>query len=338
MPETTVTTDIDALLKTATPEAANALQDIADSADSKEAKKAAKRALYLLSQKGIAPTAASQVAPPKNAVQETIRFLMSNIDGAGNQMLWFVLPDLYGGRPLLFSVLASDEEGVKDFIAVKMPMDEIEKSVAEYGSRMSASFTDAPLDYGRWLVSQAREINREKLKPTPKGFLEHAARLGEPQRQYDAPPRDVLPSAEAVEADETFPRDAAALFAKPVFDAWFLGMDIILPELAQWMKSMAISSDESADEMQHNRDAMIARVTEKVVTPGIHARYVNRLLMSATVLWKNGEEETAKQALFHAHRLQTESANSDFAAALMRRTLEAAREMLINAMQQQGAE
>ncbi len=341
MPETTETTEIDALLKTATPEAANALQEIVSKSDSKETTKAAKRALYLLSQRGIAPTETALAAPSaalKSAAPENVRFLMSNIDGFGNQMIWFVLPDKDGGRPLMFSVLVSDEEGIKDYIAQKIAPAAIEGFITEYSERMNAFFVDADSDYGRWLVARAQALNRENRKPTPPGFLPHAERLGPPQRQYDAPPRDGLPTDEEIEADESFPRDAAALFAKPVFEAWFLGMDVIIPELAGYMKTIAEKTEDSPNEIQFKRNEMIQRVIENVVTPGATARFVERLQLSAYVLWKKGDETTAKQALYHARKLQADPAQSDFASALAQRTLEAAREMFLSAMRDRDAE
>lgn len=341
MTETNTTNSIDSLLKTATGDAADSLLEIANNAASKDEKKAAKRALYLLSQKGITPSLLQQYTPPvaqKSALQANVRFLMSNIDGGGNQMLWFVLPDPDGGKPLLLSTLASDEQGVKDFMAAKMTRSELEEKIELYEDEADGLFADAEPDFGRWLVAQAQTVNREKLKPYPAGFLEFLPRIGEPEQQYDSPPLEGLPSAEEIDADETFPREAAALLAKPVFDGWFLGMDVILPELLTWMKTLAEKNDDGPDETKFKRDAMIQRVTETVVTPGTRDRYVSRLLLSAIVCWKNEDETTAKQCLYHAHKLQTNSVASDFAIALVQRTLDAAREMLLGSMRERDSE
>ena len=344
MPETMDTTDalteIDALLKTATTEAANALQEIAEKSDSKGTKKAAKRALYLLSQKGIAPSEKRAVLAflPKNAAPEIQRFLMSNIDGAGNQMLWFILPDAYGGRPSLLSVLWSDEVGVKDWFATKTTRDDLDERIGDYEFKSGGLFADAEPDYGRWLVAQARAINRAQFTVTPPGFLDYLPRIGEPQKQYDAPPLEEMPTAETLEADETFPREADALFAHPFFEMWFLGMDVVFPELAQWIKTMAEKSEAGPDEMLSLQKGMIESITEKVLTPEMQAQSVNRLLLNALVLWKNDEETPAKQCLYHAHKMQTDIIHSEFANTLVGRTLAAAREMLVSSMQARDAE
>ena len=335
MPDTMDTTQIDALLKAATPEAANALQEIADGADSKDAKKAAKRALYLLGQKGIAPSVAPKtelVTAPKSAFQEDARYMISSIDGAGNQMLWFILPDSDGGNPTLISVLVNDEEGVRDFLAARMSRREIEGRIADFTATDGATLADMDGDYVRGLVAQAREINRSQLKPTPAGFLELLPRIGDPQKRYDAPPLDGFPTAEAVLAEESYPRDAAALFAKPIFETWFLDMGEVLPHLAQYMIGMAQKSDDP-NETLFLRESLVQNLTETVMAELNRDRYAHRLELSAALLWKNGDETTAKQALFHVQKLRNDYADpSGFAFALVQRTMDAARAMMSSAM------
>ena len=336
MAEMEIETRIDTLLKTATTDAANALLEIAESAANKDEKKAAKRALYLLSQKGIAPNRPSVPAPtaaPKTAASQTVEFFMSNADGAGNQMLNFILSEPDGGRPTLVNLIASDDEGITKFLAGKMARPDIDAQFATMATSYGARLAELPVDYGRWLVAQRREINRQQRKPTPRGFMELLPRIGEPEQQYESPPLEGLPSIETLLADETYSRDPAALFAEPGFERWFLNMAQVLPELAGWMKTLAEKSDDGPDEIQNRRQAMMRQITANIMTEPERNRYASSLQMGAVVLWKNGDEETAKQSLYHANELRTNAEPEGFVLALVQRTMDAARELLTNAMQ-----
>ena len=340
MAEIETVSRIDTLLKTATSDAANALLEIADGAANKEEKKAAKRALYLLSQKGIAPDAPANAAPPaalSSSAPDTLEFFMSGIDGAGNQLLCFVLPEPDGGRPLLMTMIAVDDEGITHFSASKTPRSEIDAQLRSMDPTYGSSLAPMPADYGRWLVAQRRETNRKNFKPTPTGFMEALPRIGEPQQQRDAMPLDDLPSAEAILADENYPRDAAALFGKPGFERWFLNMALILPELPRWAKIMLEKSDDGPEEIQNKRQALLREITANVMTETECNRYADRLQTCAMVLWKNAQGETAKQALYHAQELRSNQAEQEsFAFALVQRTMEAAHALLINAMQEKN--
>ncbi|HZT42244.1 MAG TPA: hypothetical protein VFA07_08640 [Chthonomonadaceae bacterium] len=335
MMDNSIETRIQTLMAEATPDAAVALRDIAESTADKEARKAARRALYRLSQSGIVPpepaSRPATVATPAREI-EPMRAFASAFDGAGNQLLTLILPDPDGGSPVLFQVVINDEVGIKDFFDERVPRRELESLIAGYERRFGAEMALAEIeaDYGKWLLAQAREINRRLGIATPRGFLTWLPRVGEPEREYSEAPVWQRNSREEVRADQSYPRDPKALFELPWFSPWFLLVEDVYPWVQAWEQagqSLVVLSDAVKEE---RRQKVVTEAAQARVTPEMRALYSRRLEGSADILLRRGEEQAARQALYHALSLADNGPVEQvpFARALVERTLEAALAMI----------
>ena len=334
MPEVPELAAIETLLKAATPEAAASLQSLAESAADKETRKAAKRALYRLSQQGVAVVRAPKAPPPAPKADTTgiLHAYASNFDGAGDRLLWFILPDPDGGSPTLFSVMLRDDFGVRDIILAKQGRRELDTRFKSIEAEITRGLALAEIepDYGRWLLQEAREMNRRTLKQTPAGFLETAPRVGTTTQTYEPHPVYARLTPEAVLADTEYPRDAAALFALVWFENWFLEMERMYPALGRWMAANFENMERSEEEKQERSDAALRESTHELMTAEMLATYKARLEGSADILHRRGETQAALQALYHALNLtEGEAADSDFARALVERSVQATREMMM---------
>jgi len=325
--------DVAALLAEATPEAASQLQELAESAPDKETRKVARRALYRLSLAGVRPP--ERAPAPKTAEptpSDTLRAYASAYDGAGNRLVFCVVPDPDGGWPTLLQTLINDEEGTKDFSARRMSRREVAERVDRFEQQLEngLAFAEIEGDYGRWLLHEARLLNLRLGQLSPPGFLEWMERVGEPRGSYETPPVFAALNPEEVRADPSVPHDPAAFFALPWFEPWFLAARDVYEWLDAWEKSEAsvLAVPESAK--AERRERIVTEAVNKLLTPEARERYTHRLEESADILRRRDKMEAARIALYHALALADNKPVADvpFARALVRRTIEAAAQML----------
>lgn len=332
-------TEIDALLKQATPEAAAQLQDISETASDKDTRKAAKRALYLLSQKHILPPErtsrpAGNIEDQKSKTEtpDALRAFASAFDGAGNRLLIFLVPQAYGGNPLLTNILINDEIGVRNYGGKRLPRREIETQIAEMQSGMERGLVIAEIepDYGRFLLSEARAINQQRGTMTPAGFLELLPLVGSPRQEYEQPAVYETVSAEEILADTSLSHDAQKLFDATWFEPWFLDVEAATPWLYRLMQELESPIELPESAKLERREKVISEAAEALLTPRVRGLYVRRLEETADVLRRRGETETAHTALYHALQLAQEKPVADvpFARALVDRSIGAAYFML----------
>ena len=330
------------LLKAETPEAADALQTLSLSTENKEARKAAKRALYLLSQKGIKPSAlpvvaksAPSLSAPADRITQTLATLL---DGAGNQLLWFIFADPDGGSPTLLSVLTNDEVGIKDFVTMRQSRREIQQRIEATAQESMAgmagvSFAEVSLEHNRTRMATAQALTRRLRQPTPPGFLDWAKRVGEPtQPAEDSSVYSVL-SREEIAADTEINRDANAFFVLPLFESWFLDVQTLAGNAFLWGQVMgAFPSEPKPD-----RETILKNGVREGITESVIEDYRARLEETAYILHANGQTEIAKMALVHALTLteNVEATENTFLLTLTERSLGAAVGMLQNALQEQ---
>lgn len=328
--------EIAARLAEATPDAATRIRDIADTASDKATVKAARRALYLLSQRGIVPMQGSggrgqgpdtpnadAIENPKSKI-ENLQGWASAFDGAGNQMLLLALPGPPGTLPVLAQALLNDEEGLRDWGAYRRTRRDIDASIAEYLDRIHDGIALAEIepDYARWLIRAARDLTRQRGQQTPPGFLDYAARIGEPARAYPSAPVYARVSEDAIRANADISRDAADLFAQEWFDAWFLPAEEAAPWIMQWEGSELLNDAERLE----RQSALVTDALPALFDSGLARRYARRLEDSADVLLRRDQTEAAQQALYHALTLRDNLplAENSFVRTLVQRTVEAA--------------
>lgn len=326
---------IAALLAEATPDAAAALHDIAETTADKETRKSARRALYRLSQAGIVPPEVERrvvAEPVRPHATESLRAYASAFDGAGNRLLFLVLPDPDGGSPTLLHILINDELGLKDLEVVRMSRRDLAAQIERFEGQLDSGLALAEIeaDYGRWLLEQARQINVRLGEPTPPGFLALLPRIGAPDEADAEAPIYGQALAEEVRADPSLSRDPEALFALRWFEPWFFDVRDVVPWLESWEQaeqSLVVQPDAVKEE---RRQRVVTEAVQALMTPEMRARYVARLEGSADALWRRDRQEAARQALYHALSLADNGPvdHVPFARAIVQRTIEAAMDMV----------
>jgi hypothetical protein len=334
---------IEKLLAAGTTEAATRLRDLAETTTDKETRKAARRALYRLSLAGVVPEErAPETRPAEPAVTapDTLRAFASAYDGAGNRLLILLLPDPDGGSPTLAQILTNDEEGIKDFAARRMSRREVAEALERFEKQLDGGLAIAEIesDYARHLLQEARAVNQRLGHATPEGFLDWYLRVGTPHEAWETSPVYAHLPAEAVRADLSFSHDPDALFALPWFAPWFFAVRDVVPWLESWeqIESGTIVLPDSAK--QERRERIVSEAVEALMPPEMRDRYRRRLEESADVLWRRDKAEAARIALYQALTLADNMpvAQVPFARALVRRTIDAAMEMVAAARQQQA--
>lgn len=315
----------------ATPEAATKLRDCAESTDDKEIRKAVRRALYLLSQKRILPLPRAPVAATAAPTQAQLLALHawgSTIDGAGNRMLFFLLPNSDGGNSSLLQLLFNDEAGVKDFGLRRISRREWDEMFSHFAEQLDNGMGMAELDpdYARALVTEARELNRRNRTQTPPGFLDLLPRIGSPQQEH-TPPIYALLSPEEVHADETIPKDPQDLFALPWFESWFLDAEETHPYLNVMTEDVKAQMDHAG--MQEAFEAGIREATRELMPSERRLLFARRLEETAYVLWQGGKQAEARQAVYQALELRDNPKPiTGFSSLLVTRTMRAAVQMV----------
>ncbi len=324
------------LLEAATAEAADALQSLSLSSPDKETRKEAKRALYRLKQKGISPAEVSHGGASFSSFSPIAQTLATVMDGAGNQLLWFVFTDLHGGSPTLFSALVSDETGVKDFVASRMTRTQIQEQVQSSVSseHEGVSFAEVGLDHGRARLLKAQEINRRLRKMTPKGFLEWAQRVGTEEAAEAESPVWSRMSRESLENDPDLDRSPETFFETPLFSPWFLDVDSV----ANWTMGWAFANGNFAELTEKfDRETVLRECIAAMITPDLIERYRDRLTETAYILQLSEQTDLARRALAFALALEraSEPAEQPFLRALIERSLDASVEMLQHQIEEQ---
>ncbi len=324
---------IASLLAQNTPDAAAHLNELAQTGRDKDTRKSARRALYLLAQKGIVPPAPAPASsmPHNISIKADLQAWASAFDGAGNRLLFLTWPDPDGGSPTFLQCLMNDVEGVRDIETGRVTRKDLAERLNGFEAQIEAGIALAPIeaDYGRALLHQARTLNRQARRTTPTGFLELLRVVGDPlselSERSQSPVWNAITPAD-IENDTGLPRDPAALFALPWFDAWFLDVN----DVAGWlMPIMEVVNrpDVDADTLK-DAVAQTARDASGILfADGLKTLYAHRLEESADILRRRERIVPARQALYHALALQNEGGSALFAVALVERTMQAAVEM-----------
>ena len=335
---------IAALLAIADADAAGELLRIAETTNSKESRKAARRALYLLSQKHITPSAPigrSAPVPVSHFRKEPTPFVAyaSSVDGAGNSTVSIVVTDPDSGSPLLYQVLLNDEVGIRDYFIERISRRALQAHAEMLFAQLDdgIAFAEIEVDYAIQQIRDTREINRSLGTQSPSGFLDVVEALGEPKETTSVSAvHDKLYtvfSKEDLLSDISFSASPEAFFDLLWFHSWFLPAELMLP----WINA---TDEGEFGEIVGKGDRnsalkrMVATASSVLMDQELCDRYVYRLEASADILSRRGRTMEARFALYHALNLREKGSESHFATTLIGRTAIAALEMLM--LEQQG--
>ena len=317
-------------------EGANRLQEIALVSQDKSVAKAAKKALYLLSQKGIAPS--TSISKPSalqisSRLTAPLRAWMSNFDGAGNQSISIMTPGTDGGYPIFHMILVNDVIGVKDWFGNRVNRVQLQERMDKFEEMLDEGIMNAEIDpdYALWSIQRYYSINYSKRILSPQGFPEFLLTLSEPTGNYEVSPAysEILPDGGDTAILDMESYNPKSLFIEQSFNGWFFDVDDVEEAAVKWREADNGSLKLPEDVRQSRKKKILADAVNQSFDPETRACFVRRLEDTAYVLNRLGEKDIAKSVLFHAKALKQEVPASEvpFAQEIIQRTIEMAEMM-----------
>ena len=311
-------------------------------------RRAAKRALYRLSQQGVAAPA----KPPRRLVVErrperAVRAWLSGIDGTGSRAVWVLFEGGFGGAALC-SLIVNDTAGILDVAggditkkrleeelkslraSQKLPWIEVEpaRAVNAVGEALASHATlgtTPPPAFDRWKrVFEATSPTADTRRGGPGGRGGLGGHLGAPQLQHEA-----HAGKRANDPDLRLMERAGELLQLPELASWFLDPESVQSDalaLLEARESRLVVSDQIKAEREA---AIVTRIVERELAPA-RRRWARRLDEMAFVFDATGRPEPAGLARAAAAALADETrevSHQPFATGLARRALEVAGEV-----------
>jgi hypothetical protein len=273
----------------------------------------------LLAERGLRKLRLGGVSPPNTDTEsESLgwRALLSPLNGAGYQVIWFVGRSSLRDHGTLFSVLTHDPEGiVGSFGSAEVPLKALPPqqplgalhTVAQSAEMPPITFLEVTFDAGRQAVRKALELNWQGGNPTPPEY-----RLLNPliwSTRFS--PEAGLPAIPP--AREYTPAEMIKVLQHPAFASW-LWQD---PTLIEAARELGPQPSKEA------RRASVTKLASSKFTPDVIASYQRRMRAMARWLAMAAQPEMAAYAQALSDQLGTgEPADSPFVRRLIRRGLD----------------
>lgn len=283
-------------------------------------RRAAKRALYRLSQRGVAPPP----PPPRPVVERRrerpSRAWISGVDGTGSRAVWVFFEDGLGGSGLC-SLLVNDTVGIVEVAGGEVSRKRLEAELAALRASQKLPWVETEPRRALAAVNEALARHRELGTQPPAGFARW-------QPLFSGGPVAEPP---ALTPDDALAERAAELFELPELAGWFLDPDAVSSdalELEETRQSRLVVSEQVKRERE---ETIVTRVVEReVASPEARRRWARRLAEMAYIFQATGRPEPARVAEAAAHALadlERPVARQAFAQHLARRALEVAAEV-----------
>jgi hypothetical protein len=284
-------------------------------------RRAAKRALYRLSQRGIAPPRKAAPRPVvERRAERALRAWVSAIDGSGSRALWVLFEGAFGGLELS-SLIVNDVAGILEVAGGGITKKRFETELAALRAAQKLPWLETEPARARGLIAEALALHRTLGTAPPAAFSRW-------QRYFDV--EVPVPAAPPDDPDPALVARGAELLDAPEMAGWFLEPTDVQAEaleLLQTQGSALVVSDQVKGE---RAEALVTRAAERELDDVARRRWARRLLEAAVVFEATERAELAAVARATAGALvQTgvEVAAQPFARALARRALEVAGEV-----------
>jgi len=285
-------------------------------------RRAAKRALYRLSQQGVAAPA----KPPRRPVVErrperAVRAWVSGIDGTGSRAVWVLFEGGYGGAALC-SLIVNDTAGILDVAGGDITKKRLEEELKSLRASQKLPWVE---------VDPARAV-----RAVAEALALHAALGTSPPAAFDRWKSVFETAATEARAESSAPADlalaerAAELLALPELASWFIDPEAVQSDalaLLEARESRLVVSNQIKLEREQ---AIVTRIVERELVPEARRRWARRLDEMAFVFDATGRPEPAGIARAAAAALADdtrEAVQQPFATGLARRALEIAGEV-----------
>jgi hypothetical protein len=281
---------VDALGDLPSPAVATLLADLEARADAKPHRKAIRRALYRLTQQGVARPAPAAEPPPPRAATEDVEGLVSHVDARGDRIVW-LFRALQSGGTFLVAAQLHEPDGLRDLQVLEAARKQIRatRQRLEHEAHMRL----VPADWRALdaLVVEAQERSgsgpgRDYLKIRPRLTTEP------PQAPAElASPRAPRPdAAEAV----ALVAESARLLEQPEFRGWGPDPAAAAPFVEQLTELRRSPLVLSPLQQQDRQREVLTHAAAALYPPAVVAR---RLAGTAYVLAETGRAELARVAL-----------------------------------------
>jgi hypothetical protein len=298
-----------------------ALLALAASPGERVVRRAAKRALYRLSQRGIAPPARPAPRPVvEYQPDRATRAWISGIDGSGSRAAWILFEGGLGGARLC-SLIVNDTVGIVEVAGGEITKKRLEAELVALRASQKLPWLETEPARGTGLVAEALALHRATGTSPPAAF-------GRWERLFEtatvpAPPP--LPPA-----DPALVERSAELLELPELAGWFFEPEAVQAdalELLAARTSRLVVSDQVKAERQ---DAIVDRVVERELTPEARRRWARRSAEMAFVFDATARPAPAALARAAAAQLADDGADArrhPLARGLAQRALELAGEV-----------
>lgn len=286
----------------------------------RELRRAARRALYRLSQRGVAaPPSPPPRAVVERRVERATRAWLSGVDGSGSRAAWILFEDGWGGAALC-SLILNDTVGIADVAGGPTSRKRLERELAALRASQKLPWIEVEPGRAVALVGEALALHAACGTTPPAGFATWASR-------FAAAP---APRPAAVAADPALAERAPELLELPELAGWFLDPGAVQADAVELLEARESRLVVPEPVKAEREEAIVARVVERELTPQARARWARRLSEMAFVFERTGRPEPAAIAGAAAAALGDEARlvrHDAFARALARRGLDVAGEV-----------
>jgi hypothetical protein len=289
-------------------------------------RRAARRALYRLSQRGVAaPAAPSRRLVVERRAERPVRAWMSGIDGTGSRAVWVLFEGGFGGGALC-SLIVNDTAGILDVAGGEITRKRLETELASLRASQKLPWVEVPPTRAVRAVLDALALHATGSTPAPAAFGRWR-----PAFETAAAPAPDTPAATPAEAGRRDLADRGGeLLALPELASWFID-----PEAVQSDSLALLEARESrlvvSDQIKAEREAaIVCKIVERELGHDARTRWARRLDEMADVFSATDRAEVAAIARAAAADLRDDTrpiASQTFATALARRGLEIAGEV-----------
>lgn len=281
----------------AEPASVEALLALERSRPDRLLRKEVKRALYRLSQRGVAVPAPAPAQPAARPVLggPALEGYISPVDGAGDQLVWLVRP-IPGGILHLLSVV-NDPEGLREVGLTETTRKILREAREELRVRNELRMVEADWHYCDFLIWRGHQRAQERSHAVSGDYPSLRRQMTSLPLPAEAEPliRRRL-DADAVRGDARALAESPALLGEPEFRTWFFGPETLAPYLAEMTEVR--DSPLVLNELQQ-RDRFVGifeRATEELFGGERQPSWVRRLEEMAFFLDVTGRPERARSA------------------------------------------
>jgi hypothetical protein len=285
--------------KIAEPAAVEALLKIENEAHDKVLKKEIRRALFKLSQKGLAvPEARTSGSTGVTSLLKSgsdVEGYMSAVDGSGGRLLWIVKPQSGHGLQTI-QAMVSDREGLLRLGGAQIRRKELRNMAREIKDKHGIEMISLPWEYADQMLYAGYEKAKAQGRSGFENFHELRAVIG-----AGKPKQQEHPIYRRLNADDviggSWREQSRRLLEEPELRFWFLDEDWVRPYLSQLEE--AKSSRLVLNQVQREeRLAGIVRDAVKAFCAGeIGSMLERRMEDMALYFLQTGRDDAARLSL-----------------------------------------